>query len=63
MAVPSTYATPSTADQVWVNSGTIDLSTVLPAGYTGSFVVGFRYTGSDPNGNTTNFRVDDVVIQ
>ncbi|MBP7407842.1 MAG: choice-of-anchor J domain-containing protein [Flavobacteriales bacterium] len=63
VAVPSTYATPSTADQVWVNSGTIDLSTVLPAGYTGSFVVGFRYTGSDPNGNTTNFRVDDVVIQ
>lgn len=62
-AVPCTYATPSTADQVWVNSGNIDLSTVLPVGYTGSFVIGFRYTGSDPNGNTTNFRVDDVVIQ
>ncbi len=63
VAVPSTYATPSTADQVWVNSGAIDLSTVLPVGYSGSFVIGFRYTGSDPNGNTTNFRVDDVVIQ
>ena len=61
--VPCTYATPSTADQVWVNSGNIDLSTVLPSGYTGSFVIGFRYIGSDPNGQTTNFRIDDVVIQ
>ncbi len=61
--VPCTYATPSTADQTWVPSGNIDLSTVLPVGYTGSFVIGFRYTGSDPNGNTTNFRIDDVVIQ
>jgi hypothetical protein len=61
--VTCTYATPSTADQVWVNSGPIDLSIVLPAGYNGSFVVGFRYTGSGTNGQTTNFRVDDVVIQ
>ena len=61
--VPCTYATPSTADQVWVPSGNIDLSTVLPVGYTGSFVIGFRYTGSDPNGQTTNLRIDDVVIQ
>ncbi len=61
--VPSTYATPSIADQIWVPSGNIDLSTVLPPGYTGNFVIGFRYTGSDPNGETTNFRIDDVVIQ
>ncbi len=61
--VPCAYATPSTADQVWVPSGNIDLSTVLPPGYTGSFVIGFKYTGSDPNGETTNFRIDDVVIQ
>ena len=61
--VPCAYATPSTADQVWVASGNIDLSTVLPPGYTGSFVIGFKYTGSDPNGETTNFRIDDVVIQ
>lgn len=62
-AVPCTYATPSTSDQVWVPSGSIDLSTVLPAGYSGNFVIGFRYTGSGPSGNTTNFRIDDVVIQ
>ena len=61
--VPCTYATPSTADQVWVDSGSINLSSVLPAGYAGSFVIGFRYTGSGTNGQTTNFRIDDVVIQ
>ena len=61
--VSSTYATPATADQVWVESGAIDLGAYLPAGYSGSFVIGFRYTGSAPNGQTTNFRIDDVVIQ
>lgn len=63
LPVPCTYATPATADQVWVPSGSIDLSAVLPSGYTGSFVIGFRYTGSDPSGQTTNLRIDDVVIQ
>jgi Family of unknown function (DUF5689) len=62
-SVPCAYANTSTADQVWVESGSIDLGSVLPVGYTGSFVIGFRYTGSDPNGQTTNFRIDDVVIQ
>ncbi|MFZ1692122.1 MAG: DUF5689 domain-containing protein [Flavobacteriales bacterium] len=57
------YATPSTADQVWVNSGPVDLSTALPMGFSGSFVVGFRYTGSGSGGQTTNFRIDDVAIQ
>ena len=63
--VPMTaaYATPSTADQVWVPSGNVDLGAALPAGYTGSFVVGFRYTGSGTTGQTTNYRVDDVLIQ
>ena len=63
VSVPCNYAGTSTADQVWVDSGPIDLSTVLPGGFTGSFVVGFRYTGSGPNGETTNLRIDDVVIQ
>jgi hypothetical protein len=61
--VPCSYATPATADQVWVNSGTVDLGTVLPVGYSGPFVIGFRYTGSGPNAQTTNFRVDDVIIE
>jgi hypothetical protein len=59
----SSYATPATADQVWVNSGAVDLGSALPPGYSGSFVVGFRYTGSGTTGQTTNFRIDDVVIQ
>jgi hypothetical protein len=60
--VACTYATPSTADQVWVNSGPIDVSTALPTGYTGSFSVGFRYTGSGTSGQTTNFLIDDIAI-
>jgi uncharacterized protein (TIGR02145 family) len=60
--IPCDYATPSTADQVWVNSGVVDLSALLPPGYSGSFVIGFRYTGSGPTGQTTNFRIDDVMI-
>lgn len=57
------YANTSTADQVWVDSGPIDLSAALPGGFSGSFVVGFRYTGSGTGGETTNFRIDDVAIQ
>jgi hypothetical protein len=60
--VEAMYATASTADQVWVPSGAIDLGQYLPAGHTGRFVIGFRYSGSGPNGRTTNFRIDDVVI-
>ncbi|MEZ4806811.1 MAG: DUF5689 domain-containing protein [Flavobacteriales bacterium] len=59
--VPCAYATPSTADQVWVASGSIDLASSLPSGYTGSFVIGFRYSGNSSS-QTTNFRVDDVQI-
>lgn len=62
-ALPAALATASTPDQQWVASGSVDLGASLPAGYTGPFVVGFRYTGSDPNGQTTNVRIDDVVIQ
>ncbi len=61
--ITTNYATPSVADQVWVQSGQIDLGQFLPQGYSGRFVIGFRYGGSGPNGQTTNFRIDDVVIQ
>lgn len=62
-AVPAAVAGSSVADQVWVSSGQVDLGTVLPAGYTGPFVIGFRYSGSDTNNQNTNIRIDDVVIQ
>lgn len=61
--VPATLATPATADQLWVNSGTVDLGAALPGGFSGSFVIGFKYTGNGANGQTTNIRIDDVVIQ
>lgn len=60
--VPCTYADDGTADFVWVDSGIIDLTSLLPNGYTGGFVVGFRYTGSGPNNQDTNMRVDDVQM-
>lgn len=62
-ALPAALANASTPDQVWVTSGSVDLGASLPAGYSGPFVIGFRYTGSDPNGQTTNVRIDDVDIQ
>lgn len=61
--VMSTYAVPSTANSVWVPSGNIDLEPYLPQGYNGTFVIGFRYSGSVNAGTTTNFRIDDIVIQ
>lgn len=63
VSVPAALAISGTPDQQWVPSGNVDLSTVLPAGYTGPFVVGFKYTGSDTNNQNTNIRIDDVVIQ
>ncbi len=61
--VPATLATPATPDQQWVSSGTVDLGAALPGGFSGTFVVGFRYTGNGANGQTTNIRIDDVMIQ
>ncbi|MCB0795482.1 MAG: choice-of-anchor J domain-containing protein [Flavobacteriales bacterium] len=57
------YATSSTPDFTWVQSGAVVLDPYLPVGYSGSFVVGFKYVGSGPGGQTTNYRIDDVVIQ
>lgn len=61
--VPAALATPSTPDQQWVPSGNVDLGSVLPAGYSGSYVIGFRYSGNGATGQTTNVRIDDVAIQ
>ena len=41
----------------WIQSGDVDLS-----GISGIGVVGFRYTGSGPSGDTNSILVDDVVI-
>ncbi len=47
----------STADDIFVPSGDIDLS-----GYTGTVRIGFKYVGSGPNGQTTSFRIDNVKV-
>lgn len=50
------------ADGAWVNSGSIGLSSFLPSGYTGNFVVGFKYTGNSQTNQTTTYRIDNVEV-
>jgi outer membrane lipoprotein-sorting protein len=48
-----------TADQIWVNSGNIDLAT-----YENDVVyIAFRYTGSKQGGTTTTFQIDNIKVQ
>lgn len=61
--ISAPIASGSTTENQWIPSGAFDLGTVLPEGYSGDFVVGFRYTGSGPNGQTIRINIDDVVIQ
>ena len=62
--VTCTYADPSAANFAWVDSGVVPLTGFLPPGYTGSFVIGFRYTGNGGDaGQDMNYRIDDVQIQ
>jgi hypothetical protein len=44
-------------DHDWIPSGEIDLST-----YAGEAYIAFKYTGSDLNGTTTSYRVDNVKV-
>lgn len=60
--VPAAVASELTADGAWIPSGLIDIAPLLP-GFSGSFVAGFRYTGSGPNGQTMRINLDDVAIQ
>lgn len=48
-----------TADQIWVNSGVVDLS-----GYQDfeNVYVAFRYDGSKSSGATTTFRLDNIRV-
>ena len=54
-----TLAGQSDADHAWIPSGDIDLSP-----YIGKKVaIAFKYVGSGPGGQTTSFRVDNVIVQ
>lgn len=53
-----TLATETDGNHTWVPSGDVDLSN-----YSGIGVIGFRYRGQGPDAQTTNFRLDDIVIE
>ena len=55
-----TIAGQTDADNAWVPSGNIALSGVLPGGYSGTFVVAFKYVGDATN--STTYRVDNVQV-
>ncbi len=45
-------------DHEWIDSDSIDLSS-----YGSKVRVAFKYVGNGPNGETTSYRIDDVVIK
>lgn len=61
--VSATLATSANGNFTWVPSGNVSLAPYLPQGYTGTFVIGFKYVGSNAAQQTTNHRIDNVVIQ
>ena len=58
--LPATIAGSSSGSS-WIASGAIQLFGFMPQGYTGTFHVGFKYTGNGTDG-TSSYRVDNVVI-
>jgi hypothetical protein len=52
-----TIAGQNDPDHAWIPSGDIDLS-----GFSGKGFIAFKYVGSDLNGNTTSYRVDNVKV-
>lgn len=55
----ATLAGQSDADHAWIPSGDIDLSPYIGK----KIAIAFKYVGSGPNGQTTSFRVDNVIVQ
>ncbi len=55
--LPATLAGSGDGQYDWVDSGLIDL-----ADYTGVVHIAWRYEGSDPDGNTGTFRVNNVKL-
>jgi hypothetical protein len=61
--ISATEASVTDPENTWIPSGAINLDGYLPMGYTGNFYIGFRYTGSGPNNQTTSYRIDNIIIQ
>jgi hypothetical protein len=55
----ATLAGNGTGNNVFVGSGTIPLSTF---GISGSYRIAFKYTGNPGSGQTSTYKIDDVVI-
>ncbi|MEO1715311.1 MAG: choice-of-anchor J domain-containing protein, partial [Bacteroidota bacterium] len=51
-------ANSNTADNTWIDSGDIDLSS-----YGESVYIGFQYLGSGPNGETSSYRIDNIIVE
>lgn len=58
--IPATMA--GAAENVWVESGPIQLFGFLPQGFLGTFHIGFRYNGDGNTGQTGSMRIDNVSI-
>ncbi|MFN3917165.1 MAG: DUF5689 domain-containing protein [Flavobacteriales bacterium] len=60
--ISATIASSSDPANTFINSGTISLAGYLPMSYTGTFHIGFRYSGNATAGQTGTFRIDNVII-
>ncbi|MCB0773658.1 MAG: choice-of-anchor J domain-containing protein, partial [Flavobacteriales bacterium] len=56
----ATIAGQADADDAWIASGSIALANFLPPGYSGNFVIAFKYQGDAAN--ATTFRVDNIQV-
>ncbi len=55
----ATFAGSGDASGTWVNSGTIDLTGL---GLSGNYVIGFKYNASGVGGQTTTYKLDNVIV-
>jgi hypothetical protein len=58
----ATIAGNGDGNNVYVSSGGINLASVLGAAYTGTYYIGFKYNASGIGGQTSTYRIDNVLI-
>jgi hypothetical protein len=58
----ATFATTGDGNNVYVSSGGVNLSAVLGASYSGTYYIGFKYNASGMGGQTSTYRIDNVLI-
>ena len=55
--ITATVAVESDADNTWIHSGDVDLSS-----YSGKVYIAFKYYGDDTKGETTSYRIDNIKL-